>query len=82
MAIENTKIAAARPTAFEVGFGDVHDDGDAVLIIVLDQSMEGVDCIPFDGSIRSFYESDRLYARYSYSFFFFLVHTIIFNDYF
>jgi hypothetical protein len=65
VSIEDAEVAAAGPSSFEVGFGDVHDDGDAVFIIVLDQSMKGVDCISFDGSIRPFDEFDRLDLGYS-----------------
>ncbi len=43
MSIKNAEVAAAGPSSFEVGFGDVHDDGDAVFIIILDQSMKGID---------------------------------------
>lgn len=41
--VEDSEIAATWPSAFEVGFGDIHNDGDTVFIIVLDQSVESVD---------------------------------------
>lgn len=49
--VKHTEIAATRPPALEVGLGDVHDDRDAVFVIVFDQSVEGIDCVSFDGSV-------------------------------
>ena len=61
MAIKDSEIAATWPSAFEIGFGDVHDDGDSILIVVLDEAMIGVDCIAFDCAVRSLDEFDWLY---------------------
>ncbi len=36
MSVEYSKVAASRPSSFKVGFGDVHDDGDAIFVVVFD----------------------------------------------
>lgn len=64
MTVKNPEVAATGPSAFIVGFSDVHNDGDSVLIVVFDKAMEGVDCIALDGSIGSLYKLDRLYFRH------------------
>lgn len=36
VAVEDSKVAAAGPSALEIGFGDVHDDGHPILVIIFD----------------------------------------------
>ena len=36
MSIEYSEVAASGPSSFVVGFGDVHDDGDSIFIIIFD----------------------------------------------
>ena len=57
MTIKHSEIAASRPSAFEIWFSDIHYDGHAILIVIFDQSVEGIDSIAFDDSIGSLYES-------------------------
>ena len=58
VSVKDSEVAATRPSAFEIGFGDVHDDGNPVFVVVFDESVEGIDSISLDGSIRSLYEFD------------------------
>lgn len=82
MSIEYSEVAASWPPSFEIGFGDVHDDGDAIFIIIFDESMEGIDSVAFDGSVGAFDKFDCFYSGYGVRFSVFLIHRIIFNDYF
>ena len=43
MSVKDSKVTAARPSAFEIGFSDIHDDGDSVFVVVLDQSVISID---------------------------------------
>ena len=43
MSVEDSKVTAARPPAFELGLGDIHDDGDSVFVVVFDQSAISID---------------------------------------
>lgn len=61
--VEDSKVAAAGPSALEIGFGDVHDDGHPVFVIIFDQAVKGIDCVPLDCSIAALDEFDGLYAR-------------------
>ena len=65
MAIEYSKVAASRPSAFEIRLGDVHDDGYPIFVIVLNESMKGINCVSFDCSIAAFNKFDGLYPRNS-----------------
>lgn len=60
MSVEDTEVAASGPSAFEIGFGDVHDDGYSILVVVLDESVIGIDCVSFDCSIAALDKFDRL----------------------
>lgn len=51
MTIKDPEIAAARPPSLEVGLSNVHDDRHAIFIIVFDESVEGIDCVSFDGAV-------------------------------
>jgi hypothetical protein len=62
VAIEYSEVAASWPSAFEVRLGDVHDDGDPIFVIVLNESVEGINCVSFDCSVAAFDKFDRLYA--------------------
>lgn len=63
MPIKNPKVTTARPSAFEVWFGYVHNDGDSIFIIIFDKSVKCIDCVPLDCSIGSLNEFNRLYLR-------------------
>lgn len=43
MSIKDSKVTAAGPSAFEIGFSDIHDDGDSVFVVVFDQSVISID---------------------------------------
>jgi hypothetical protein len=36
MSVKYSEIAASRPSSFKVGFGDIHNDGDAIFVVVFD----------------------------------------------
>lgn len=78
--VEDPEITAPWPSTFEVGFGDVHNDGDAVFIIIFDKPMEGVDWVAFDSAIAPLDEFDSFYFGDGKSPFLFLIHPILFND--
>lgn len=61
MPIKYSEVTTSGPSAFEVRFGDVHDDGDPIFVIVFNETVKGVDCISFDCSITAFDKFDRLY---------------------
>ena len=61
VSIKHSKIAAAWPSSFEVGFGDVHDDWYSIFVIVFNETMEGIDSIAFYGAIGLLDEFDWLY---------------------
>ena len=63
MPVEDSKVAAPGPSALEIGFGDVHNDGDAIFVIILNEAMKGIDCVSLDCSIAALDEFDWLYAR-------------------
>lgn len=56
MSVKNTKIAAFRPLAFVVGFGNVHDDWDSIFVVVFDEAVEGIDGVAFNESIAFLYK--------------------------
>lgn len=60
MSIEYPKVAASGPSALEVRLGDVHDDGDPIFVIVLNQPVEGIYCVSLDCSVAAFDKFDRL----------------------
>ena len=64
VAVEDSEVAAARPAALEVGLGDVHDDGDAVLVVVLHQPVERVHRVPLYRPVRTLDEPHALHARH------------------
>jgi hypothetical protein len=64
VAIKDPEITATRPSSLEVGFGNVHDDRHAIFIIVFDESVEGIDCVSFDGAVRALDELDSINFRY------------------
>jgi hypothetical protein len=36
VSVKDTEIAATRPSAFVIGLGDVHNDGNSIFVVVLD----------------------------------------------
>lgn len=66
MSIEYSEIAAAWPSSFEVGFGDVHDDWYSIFVIVFNEAMKSIDCIAFYCAIGLLDEFDWLYFRNCY----------------
>jgi len=81
--VEHSEVAAARPPAFEIGFGDVHDYGNPIFVVVFDQAVEGIDGIAFDSPVRSFYEFYWFQFWHDWPLPLFLKnHSIIFNDYY
>lgn len=56
VSVKYSKIAAFGPSAFEVGFGDVHDDGDTIFVVVFDEAVEGIDRVAFDEAVGFFDE--------------------------
>lgn len=63
MAIKDSKIAAFGPAAFVVGFGNVHDDGDTIFVVVFDEAVKCVDGVAFDEAVAFFDEIGVLYFR-------------------
>ena len=63
MAIEDSEVAASRPSAFVVRFSDIHNDWHAIFIIIFDKPMEGVDCVTFDSSVWALNELDSIDFR-------------------
>lgn len=66
MSVENAEVAAFGPTPLVVGFGNIHDDGHSVLIVIFYQPMKSVDCIAFESAIGTIDEFDRVYLRNVY----------------
>ena len=60
MSVKDTEVATSRPPAFEIRLGDVHDDGHSIFVIVLNESMIGIDCVSFDCSVAALDKFDRL----------------------
>lgn len=80
MSIEHSKIAASGPSSLKVRFGDIHNDGDTIFVIVFNESMKSVDTVSFDGAIGSLYKLNWFYSRYSRRFFVILMSHSYFND--
>lgn len=60
VSVKDSKIAASWPSSFEVRLSDVHDDGHTIFVIILNESVEGIDSVTFDCSIAAFDKFDRL----------------------
>jgi len=61
MAVEYSKVATTWPSTFKVRFGDVHDDGYSIFVIVFDESMKGIDCVALYCSVGLLDEFNALY---------------------
>jgi hypothetical protein len=80
VSVEYSEVAAPGPASLEIGFGDVHDDGDAVFVVVLDESVEGIDAVALDGAVGSLYEFGWFDLGYACEFLLVLMIHSCFND--
>ncbi len=63
MTVKDSKITAFGPASFVVGFGNVHDDGDAIFVVIFDQAVKGVDGVALDEAVAFLDEIGVLYFR-------------------
>lgn len=76
--IEHSKVATARPSSFMIRFSYVHYDWHSVLVVVLHQTVEGVDRVALYSAVGTV---DKLYCIHSWHWQTFrIIHKIIPND--
>jgi hypothetical protein len=80
MTIEDSKVTTLGPSTLVIGFSNVHDDGDSILIIILGEPMKSVDRIALDSAIGSFAKFDRFNMWYLNNPFFFRLPHIYSNN--
>jgi hypothetical protein len=81
--VKHPEVAAAWPASLEIRFGDVHNDGDAIFVVVFDEAVKGVYGIPLDDAVGTLYKSNSVDLWHGWPLtLLMLIHTIIFNDYY
>lgn len=58
--VEYSKVAAPGPSSFEVRLCYVHNDRDTVFVVILHQSVKGIDGVSLYGAIAALDELDSV----------------------
>ena len=58
--IKDPKITALWPSALVIWFGNVHDDGNPVFVVIFDHAVESINCIAFNCAVALLDEFDRI----------------------